>query len=209
MKQAIILGGGAKARCFDFQLAEDDDVEIWGINFSVKDWVPRYDRMFNVHRYTLLKKYGYPCWRDAVWALEHPKTRIVLADDWPDKRMAHAEIFPRAQLQAKYPRGEYHCNSCDWLITLALYEGFGAVHLHGFALEREGMMEQTSAAKCAEYWVGYAEGLGMKVHVGEDSAMFGVYHLTKTNRVYGYDDSPAYEDRTSEGKDPPYRYDDY
>jgi hypothetical protein len=71
------------------------------------------------------------------------------------------------------------------------------------------MMEQTSAAKCAEYWVGYAEGLGMKVHVGEDSAMFGVYHLTKTNRVYGYDDSPAYEDRTSEGKDPPYRYDDY
>jgi hypothetical protein len=207
MRQVIILGGGAKARCFDYQLASS--AEVWGINFQDREWVPRFDRMFNIHRYELLKKYGYPCYADAKWARDHPDVRIFIADPWPDKRIAHAEIFPANGLRAKYPRGDYHCNSLDWLIAYALYEGFEVVHLHGFRIEREGAAEQLSAARCAEYWIGFAEGRGMKVVAAEDSAICGVYHLVLSNRVYGYDDCPYYEDRRPEGKDPPYRYDDY
>jgi hypothetical protein len=216
VKQAIILGGGAKARCIDLSIIDEPDVEIWDVNFihAHKDWVgtviPRIDAVFNIHKYDLLKKYGYPTWRDASWARDHRRgTEIYLADKWPDERIAHAQIFPAAELREVYPRGDYHCNSCDWLIAYALYCGFKEVRLHGFNLEREGLMEQLSAAKCAEYWAGFATGKGMEVIVEKDSAMFGVYHPIKTNRVYGYDDCPAFEDKTPEGTDPPYRYDDY
>ncbi len=209
MKQVMILGGGAKARCFDFELAQEPDVEVWGCNFQDKEWMPPRDRMFNIHRYALLKKYGYPCWSDAKWARDNPSTRIFLADHWPDKRIARAEIFPADELRDAYPRGDYHCNSLDWLIAYALYEGFSTAYLHGWNLERDGAAEQLSAARCAEYWIGFAEGKGMSVVTAEDSSICGVYHLVKSNRVYGYDDCPYYEDRTPEGKDPPYRYDDY
>lgn len=215
MKRAIIVGGGAKARCFPFKLLDgnrngDEDCEIWGINFQTKkEWLPRWDRMFNIHRYDLLKKYGYATWADSMWALEKRFTRVFLADEWPDNRMHNAEIFPANELRTKYPRGDYHCNTLDWLILYAFHEGFGAIHIHGYNLEREGVIEQMSAAKCAEYWAGYVTGKGMEVHVGEDSSMFGVYHLALTNRVYGYDDCPAWEDRRPGAKDPPYRYDDY
>lgn len=209
-KTAILLGGGAKSKYFNWKLADGLETEIWGINFQRKDWVPHLDRMFNIHRYALLKKYGYPCYSDAVNARDWGRgTRIFLADAWPDERMFDAEIFPADKLREAYPRGNYHCNSLDWLIAYALYEGMAALHIHGFNLEREGVVEQQSAAKCAEYWAGYATGRGMEVVIGADSAMFGVYHLTLTNRVYGYDDCPAWEDRRPGASDPPYRYDDY
>ncbi len=217
MKEVFILGGGAKARHFDISAVDDldRDVEIWGVNFMFNkhDWAPRWDRMFNLHRYDLLKRYGYPCYRDAEWAAGRGReTRVILADKWPDGRMTNAEIFPRDKIAERYPaaRNNYHVNSCDWLIAYALFEGFKVCHLHGFQLEREGPVEQMSAAKCAEYWAGFAEACDMKIIVEKDSSMFGVYHMVKTNRVYGYDDCPAWEDRTTGAPDdPPYRYDDY
>lgn len=212
MAKAILLGGGAKSKHFNWELAADLDTEIWGVNFQKKDWCPRIDRMFNIHKYELLRKYGYPCYSDALvvreWAAMHRDTRIIVADKWPDQRMFDVEIFPAEKLR-QYPRGDYHCNSLDWLIAYALHEGLEAIHIHGFNLEREGVIEQQSAAKCAEYWAGFATGRGMQVVIGADSSMFGVYHLTLTNRVYGYDDCPAWEDRRPGASDPPYRYDDY
>lgn len=212
-KTAIILGGGAKSKLFSWDIVDSPGVEIWGINFQKRDWVPRIDRMFNIHRYELLKKYGYRTYSDAMdamdWYRARNHTRVILADKWPDNRMFDAEIFPANELRAAFPRGDYHCNSCDWLIAYALYLDFKTVILHGFNLEREGVIEQQSAAKCAEYWAGYATGRGMNLVIGKDSSMFGIYHLVVSNRVYGYDDCPAWEDRRPGATDPPYRYDDY
>lgn len=206
-KTAIILGGGAKPKLFKQTLSKNPKAEVWGVNmqFGWRDWV-RHDRMFNIHRYQLLRQYGWPTEEFALWAYDHPNARVIVADRWPGKMMARAEIFPRKRLQA-FPRGDYHVNSLDWLIAYALLEKFTTVVLHGWSLEREGVMEQVSSPKCAEYWAGYATGRGMKVVVAADSAMFGVYHLTLTNRVYGYDDCPAWEDRRPGAKGVPYRYD--
>lgn len=210
MNQVIIVGGGAKARCFDYELARQPGVEIWGINRQKKDFLPHTDRMFNLHRYQWLKKYGWPCFADGDYVLMNPHIDFVVVDLWPDNRMSRAEIFPREKIAAAFPnaRNDYHCNSCDWLIAYALYEGFEAIHLHGMTLARDGMMEQMSARACAEYWMGFAEGRGVKVILAEDSDLCVAYHLVRSNRVYGYDDCPAFEDRVT-GKDPPYRYDDY
>lgn len=212
MKQAVIIGGGAKAKCFDYALIDDKDVEIWGINAIRYDWVPRWDRMFNLHRYALLQKYGWPCWKDAEWAASHKDVPFYTMDEWPDGRMTRSKRFPFEMLMHQYPRGRYHCNSFDWLIAYALFERFSVLHLHGCTLVKDGMMEQMSASRCAEYWAGYAEGQGMKVKTYEDCDLFNAWHLVRSDRTYGLDDSPPWEDRRANAPYPdgqPFRYDGY
>lgn len=203
---AIVIGGGSKAKYLSTELACRHDVEVWGINAIRPDWVPKWTRMFNLHRYDLLVKYAWPVYRDAQWCADHPSVRFFTMDKWPDKRMDGAEIFPHHEL-ALYPRGKYHCNSCDWLIAYATHLGFKRLYLHGFGLAHEGVMEQVSARACAEYWAGFAEAKGTEVILAEDSDLFTPYHLVRSNRVYGLDDCPPYEDRVT-GRDPPFKYDD-
>ena len=205
--EAVVIGGGAKAKYLDAKLARSADVEVWGLNAIRPDWVPRWDRMFNLHRYDLLVKYAWPVYRDAQWCADNPRTRFFTMDAWPDGRMARAEIFPHYELRHSYPRGKYHCNSCDWLIAYAMHLGFKRLYLHGFSLALAGVMEQMSARACAEYWAGYATAKGMEIILAEDSDLFKPYHLVRSNRVYGLDDCPPYEDRVT-GHDPPFRYDD-
>jgi hypothetical protein len=215
MRQVIIIGGAAKASCLDVELCDQEGVEIWAVNLQhTRDpWLPRTDRMFNIHKYELLKAYGYPLVRDAEWCRDNKDTKFYVADRWPDRRMARALIFPRHEIANQFPaaRNEYHCNSCDWLLAYALYEGFEAAHLHGWTLARDGAVEQVSARACAEYWSGFCEGRGMKIVLAADSDLFHPYHLVRTDRVYGYDDCPAWVDESKDRRfdGAPYRYNDY
>ena len=65
--------------------------------------------------------------------------------------------------------------------------------------------EPISARACLEYWLGVAEGRGVRVTVAEDCDIFAFYHLVKSNMVYGYDDTPIFEDRTRPAGDVPYK----
>ena len=91
----------------------------------------------------------------------------------------------------------------------AIHEGFDEIRLHGWMLALNAVSEQMSARACFEYWAGYAEGRGVKVVTAGDCDMFYAYHIVKSERVYGYDDCPAYEDRTRGARSgAPYRYDE-
>jgi hypothetical protein len=211
-KTAIIIGGGAKARNLDVAMCDAEGVEIWGINAIRKKWVPRWDRMFNLHRYDLLRKYGWPVEVDAEWCANHEDIPFYTVDQWPDGRMARTIIFPREKMAEAMPRGDYHCNSFDWLVAYAVYRGgYDSVHLHGVTLTTDGLLEQMSSRACLEYWCGYAEAKGVKIVQSKDCNLFYATHLVLSERVYGYDDCPAYEDRTSNappGGQPPYRFDE-
>jgi len=207
-KQAVIIGGAAKPKNIDFELFRNPDVEVWGINAIRKKWVPRWDRMFNIHKYELLLHYGWPVDVDAEWASEHPEIPFYTADKWPDGRMSRAKIFPRTEM-SYMPRSNYHCNSFDWLIAFAIHNKFDAVHLHGCQVSLDPM-EQLSARACIEYWAGYAEASGTKIFTAKDCNLFYAFHFVQSKRVYGYDDCPAFEDRTSahEAGRAPYRFDE-
>lgn len=207
-KTAIIIGGGAKARDVDVEFCERHDVEVWGFNAIRKKWVRRWDRMFNIHRYDLLRQYGWPVDIDAEWAADHPHVPFYTADKWPDGRMVRAELFPRDRIAESLPnaRNDYHCNTFDWLIAFACYLEFAEVHLHGCNLTTDGLMEQMSARACVEYWSGFAEGRGTKIVKAPTCNLFLATHMVLSTRLYGYDDSPAYEDRTKDGV--PYRFDE-
>jgi hypothetical protein len=205
---AIIIGGGAKAKNLDAMEFDNPHTEFWGINAIRPKWVPRWDRMFNIHKYQLLRDYGWPVDIDAQWCADNPQVPFYTADEWPDGRMTRAKIFPREEMKSM-PRSDYHCNSFDWLIAAAIYWGFKEVHLHGCMLTTEGLSEQLSARACAEYWSGYAEGKGVTIVPAKDCNLFYAVHAVISERVYGYEDCPVYEDRTAGArKGAPYRYDE-
>lgn len=207
-KIAIVIGGATKRRDFyqkDVPDWERPGVEIWGLNGIRFSWVPKWTRMFNVHRLELLEQYAFPVETEIAWSAINRDVPFYVADSWKGQ-LFNEHIFPAEALKAAYPRGDYHCNSGDWFIAFALYSGFRRIHFCGWNMM--SLMEQMSARACFEYWAGFAEAKGMRVTTGKECDLFYPYHIVRSNRVYGYDDCPAWEDRTRDAKSgPPYRFD--
>lgn len=192
-KKVIIIGGGSKKEYF----TDDPEAEIWGLNGIRQDWVPRFDRMFNLHHYTSLQDdWAKGLQRDIEWANEHKDIPFYVIDDWPD--VPHAKIFPRAEMEAtRIGRPDYHAGSFDWMVAYAIFLGFSEIELHGIGLVGE-VGEPLSARPCLEYWCGVAEGRDIKVTCAKDCDLFYIYHYVKTRHQYGYDDMDLVEDRTDE-----------
>lgn len=178
---------------------------MWGLNNCRFAWADKlWTRFFNLHKYENLKRYNYDIDRDVQWLVEHPDVLFHTIDTWPElKYSARQKIWDR-QAIANYFEGEigcgvrndYHCGSVDWMVAFALtLPEVTRIVLHGVSLLIEAG-EPISARACLEYWCGVAAGSGVGVTCAPDCDLFAFYHLVKSNMVYGYDDTPIYEDRT-------------
>jgi hypothetical protein len=208
MTTVHMLGG--RARKEFFKPAEGD--EVWGLNKCRFPWVPKWDRFFNLHKHENLKRYGYDVERDAEWVMAHPEMSFFTVDDWPELEHSRNNfIFPRRYMEQLLPgyRNNYHCGSFDWMVAFALtVQSITEIHIHGVSLTIDAG-EPISARACLEYWLGVAEGRGVKVTVADDCDIFAFYHLVKSNLVYSYDDTPIFEDRTRDLKgEAPYKVGD-
>jgi len=196
--RVAIIGGCAKKRYFP----QNYKGYIWGVNGGCgRSAVPHFHVLFNIHRFKLLKQYGYN------FDIEkRMKGMIYTADAWPKGWLHNGHIFPAKQMMKDMPRGHYHCGSADWLVAFAVWLGYVTeIDLHGWNLILEAG-EPISARACLEYWCGYAEAKGIKVNVAPDCGIFHYFHMVKSKRTYGYDDCPMFEDRTRKGQ--PYDYRD-
>ncbi|HVM96153.1 MAG TPA: hypothetical protein VMT89_07175 [Candidatus Acidoferrales bacterium] len=200
MKKVIMLGGSAKRRFFK----DDRNAEIWTCNgqqSGVLHWLPRVDRAFNLHKYELLKAYGYSFDSEADWVREHPETPFMTMDKWPKylvPNWTNWQDFPWKDMAQKQPRGMYHCGTFDWLVAYAVHCGVKDITIHGVNLCLESS-EPMSAQACLEYWCGYAEGKGCKVTMKPDATMFCYMQKNLTNLTYGIDDAPIYTDKRKDG----------
>lgn len=189
MKVAIIAGGTIND--IKAVLDLDESWEIWGLNNITPNFVPRWDRWFNLHHYkTLRKEWPRGLASELAWAHMNPELPCYVLESWNGK-IPKERIFPRRQL-AKMPRGGYHCSSIDWMIAFAVLLGAKEISLHGVGLAFE-RGEPISAHPCFEYWCGYAEGRGIKVHT-HDCNCFYNYRLVRDRKAYGYDDWDLVED---------------
>lgn len=94
-----------------------------------------------------------------------------------------AAVYPRAKVEALTPHGAYHAGSFDWMVALAILEGFTHIRITGVNFANGG--EPISARPCLEYWCGIAEGRGITVEiVGGDC--FRIFHLTRSDTQYGF-----------------------
>ena len=101
---------------------------------------------------------------------------------------AHGDIpgsvaYPRDAIQAHFAWGgqpeECFTSSLDWMLALAIYEGFMRIELYGVDLW-DASHERGTQRNGAHYWIGQARGRGIDVVIPDSSS------LCKTERLYGY-----------------------
>lgn len=191
MKVHIVTGNTK-----DGDLPDIVDGEIWGLNAIRPEWVPRWDRMFNLHRHEhLVRDWPKGLKKEKKWVAENPAIPFYVIGDWPKEDYPFQVEFPRQELD-HMPRSNYHAGSFDWMVAFAIHLGARGIYFYRMGLNMESG-EPISARACLEYWCGYAEGLGVKVIGTRNCDIFHQFHLVKSNSVYGYDDIQLVEDRNA------------
>jgi hypothetical protein len=186
--KVAILGTGSKRGVPWF----DPDWEIWGLNnmsavvsrpvytraslaplshgdtaFDLRppragqETVFRADRWFELHIRSVADD------DRAVTMQSQAMTYVVDRDDWPERGISAPSpiyTFPREQALAQ-GRPTF-ASTFSWEMALALSMGFEEIGLWGVQLwaGREGIVERPSL----NYWIGVAEGRGVKVTIPDD-----------------------------------------
>lgn len=172
--------------------------ELWGLNDPVEyPGIPSrraFTRWFQIHPPHYLKKH-------------YPKGLLDLAEHWgeetgiPVYMDRHYDVYPdsvaypRDEVEALAPHGWFHASSFDWMVGLAILEGFERIDLYGCSFVHYPIMngEPVSALGCLQYWIGIAEGRGIDVRVHGGGHMFRVIHVAayQSKLQYGYEREPA------------------
>jgi hypothetical protein len=81
-----------------------------------------------------------------------------------------------------YFKTDYFSNTIDYALAYAVYKGYSEIHLYGINMETD--TEYVHQKPSVEYWVGRAQGMGVRVFIhGEHSSIM----YTKDRLLYGYD----------------------
>ena len=180
-KRVAIIGAGATRNLAPWS---DDSICWWAIN---EIWQKRFDRHWELHPMSVQSE------RDLAFLRVCPTPCYVL--DYAEAKNFseveyHGAIFPGVPYAVEYPlewvleqtRGRrYFTCTFAMQIGLAIAEGFTEIGIFGVDLARGTLRERLVEAPCVEYWVGLAEGRGIKVTVPESST------LCRQPYLYGYD----------------------
>lgn len=167
-----------------------DGAERWVFNASyLLDQGRPYTRVFELHDSEITKAVIPQAW---AWCQtqDHP---VYLLAPHPD--LPNARIFPLWEL-AQHFAYDGHAEWCfgctvDYLIALALYEGFTHIELAG--IEVRDSVEYQEQRASLSYWIGRARGLGVKVVCSKTSSLGTVPALYGYNTVTGFPAPPDWE----------------
>jgi len=151
---------------------QDPEWEIWGLNnmrcgyaFAAEQYSSsmgasyfRADRWFELHPRSV-------CDDDrAVTDQLQAMTYVVDETEWPERNLFTVYSFPRAMALAQ--GRNYFASTFSWQVAFALALGYQEIGLWGVQLwaGREGVVERASL----NYWLGVAEGRGVKVTLAPD-----------------------------------------
>tara|TARA_R100000306_G_C4358529_1_gene134054 strand:- start:229 stop:906 length:678 start_codon:yes stop_codon:yes gene_type:complete len=173
-RRVVITGAGNSLRLIPWN---DESWEIWGINNfwnAMRDPEGRLraDRWFELHPPT--EDIQDP--HDMNWLRDCP-VPIYTTEPFPEN--PRAVVFPVDDL-AKHYRDYFSCTFA-YQIALAIAEDFQEIAVHGLELAYGTQREATVERACVDWWLGYAEGRGLKVTVPE-----GDHVITHWSR-YGFD----------------------
>ena len=118
----------------------------------------RADRWFEIHPPTTDIQNEY----DMQWLRECP-VPIYTTEPFPEN--PNAVVFPVDRLANKFT--DYFSCTFAYQIALALAEGFEEIAIHGLQLAYGTQREATVERACVDWWLGYAEGRGVRVTIPE------------------------------------------
>ena len=184
--------------------------ELWGLNDPIDyPGIPArhsFTRWFQIHPPRYLAKH-YPKGLDDLRTHWSDRTGIRLYMDQHYPEYPDSEPYPREAVEKLSGHGWYHASSFDWMVALAIYEGFEQIGVFGCDFRAYPVMngEPLSALPCLSYWCGVAEGRGISLDVWGGGHLFRILHLAayESGLQYGWDREPALDLGTDE--DPKWR----
>lgn len=177
-KKVAILGSASTS--VDLAPYDNPEFEFWGLAWRAD--LKKKTRVFDMHvidagrakipqnYHEFLVKHDVP----VFLVEEHPK--VPKSVNYPiDEVIAFlSEVDAGGHAQ-----GDYFVSSVAYMIALAMYEGYGEIHLYGIDLIDDD--EYAYQRPNTEYLIGLARGLGHKVYIPNQSA------LLKYTHRYGYE----------------------
>ncbi len=141
---------------------------VWAIN---EIWQPHYDRHFELHPVTVPPQDA----REMAF-LAACRTPCYVLEATP--LVPQGVVYPMERLHAAGLRDDYFTCTFAYQIALAIVDGFTEIGLYGLQLWRGSPRERLLELPCVTYWIGVAEGRGIKV---TDASL-----LTSSPYLYGY-----------------------
>lgn len=157
----------------------DKSFEFWALN-DMYEMIPtaNISRWFELHTRREQEKVisarasgGY---LDGLRSLTMP---VYMQDKYED--IPTSIKYPLEDVIAHFGR-QYFKSTLDYMIALALYEGFEEIHIYG--VNMADSIEYAHQRPSMEYWIGRAEGMGVKVVLPEGCDLLKAYFR------YGYDE---------------------
>lgn len=176
-RKVAIFGGGPS---IDQVPWDDPEFEVWPLNnfWNVardKQGKLRADRWWEIHQITNNASGPSPQnHNDMKWINECP-VPMYTVEPWT--KNPNCVEWPLQDMLAKGYRDFFACTFA-FQIVQALEDGFDEIHPFGLELCFGTKRETTVERACVSYWLGLAEGRGMKVVVPEDDVVlrhWGVY----------------------------------
>jgi hypothetical protein len=174
----------------------DHSWEIWGVN-NLFLHIPRWTRWFEIHSVMFdeikkkwfrrmnpdLKK-GVFEWSDNfrgqpvgdyVKCLAQMDCPVYMQKQWP--AIPGSVPYPIQEVSGRFPR-QYFTNTISWMIALAIYEGAQEISIYG--VDMAVSTEYEAQRPSCEYFIGIAEGMGIKIYIPEEA------DLLKCRFLYGF-----------------------
>lgn len=179
MKRVAIVGFWEGTR--DQAPYADRSFEVWSLNHA-HPYVARWDRWFDFHPPEWSAKNLVPSvWQDQDRFLreKHGKPIYMLQahPDYPD-----VLAYPLEAVLQEFPR-RYLTSGIAYMLALALHERFEEIHLYGVDMRHD--TEYALQRPCCEYYLGVAEGRGVKVYVPPPAA------ILTFDCLYGYEEESS------------------
>lgn len=162
------------------------DCEYWGFNhLQLVYGSQRFDRWFELHHRSELEKQT-AVWRNHLtWMRGQRTLPIYMQKRHPD--ILTSRVFPRDKIVNAFPRGTYHMSSVDWMVAFAILSAFTHIAIYGVDFGPLDRGEPIAARAGLEYWLGLAEGRGIKTWVPAESGLFSwIAYERRDGAEYAY-----------------------
>ena len=159
---------------------QDPAFELWGLNQGYMNLHRRPERWFEMHTPEYTADVRDPQYLPWLTQCPVPLYMIEHYDEYPNSIRFPIEDAIRyaGDKRLGTGAGDYFTSSIAFMLALAGMEGFEEVHVYGvnLAIGDEYFYEKA----CAEWWIGYLQGKGIKVVIPNASS------LVKQQMRYGY-----------------------
>jgi len=175
-KKVCLIGFAKPSR--DKAPWKDESYEFWGCNEGYVLDFPKTDRWFQIHPFVSFSR---------AENLSDPKHFEWLQKEHPFEIYMQTKYqfvpnsigYPLDELVMMFGR-KYFRSSFDFMIALALAEGYKTIGIYGF--EMSSGTEYEHQRPSAEYWIGVAEGMGVKIELPLNGNLL-------RGSVYGFEDN--------------------